>query len=174
MVADRIPNPRHEGSIPSIGAFRYSRISARTIDNWTFIAFLPAPCGAGRGPVVGQRPGHLIWVEGIGGSSPSNWTRRPQDAQLPAEWAPQPGRRLHPGEALDCRCRPTHAPCAGNPQDIRRRAGERPWLNRTERLPTKQEGAGSNPAGRAVSEAEADEAPGRDPGGSGFEPRRTP
>src|SRR5689334_19391787 len=50
----------------------------------------------------------------------------------------------------------------------------RPWLNRTEHLPTKQEVAGSNPAGRAVSEAEAGDAPGRDPGESGFEPRRTP
>lgn len=42
MVADRIPNPCHEGSTPSTDAFfRYSRISARTIDNWTFIAFSP-------------------------------------------------------------------------------------------------------------------------------------
>lgn len=40
-------------------------------------------------PAVGQWPGRLIWVEEIGGSSPPSWTRRPQDAQLPAERAPQ-------------------------------------------------------------------------------------
>jgi hypothetical protein len=78
MVADRIPNPRHEGSIPSIGAFRYSRIPARTMTTG-YLSQLPA---------VGRRPGHLIWVEEIGGSSPPSWTRRPQDALLPAERAP--------------------------------------------------------------------------------------
>ena len=106
-------------------------------------------------PAVGQRPGHLIWVEEIGGSSPPSWTRRPQDALLPAERAPQAALRrksaVHPAQGTG-----------------------RPWLNRREHLPTKQEVAGSSPAGRAVSEAEVGDAPGCGPGGSGFEPRRTP
>jgi hypothetical protein len=50
----------------------------------------------------------------------------------------------------------------------------RPWLNRREHRSTKPGSAGSSPAGRAVSEAEAVDAPGCGPGGSGFEPRRTP
>ena len=207
MVADRIPNPRHEGSTPSTDAFPVFTDIGTNNDNWTFIAFLPAPCGAGRGPVVGQRPGHLIWVEGNGGSSPSNWTRRPQDAQLPAERAPKPGRRLQPGEALDCRCRPTHAPCAGNPKtsgagpvNARGSTGEsaclrsrrvqvrilpgvlcpkRKWAMRRDVTP---EEAGSSPAGhprvrrahaayvvRPAALAQLGEAPGLEPGGSGFE-----
>jgi hypothetical protein len=134
MVADRIPNPRREGSIPSTDAlFRHLRMPTRTIDNWTFIAFSarpPRPGGPslrrracagedararpgqpspgprvpdrtsgatgptgphvpGTRPAVGQWLGRLIWVEDDGGSSPSSWTRRPQDAQLPAERAPR-------------------------------------------------------------------------------------
>lgn len=165
--------------------FRYSRIPARTIDNWTFIAFSPGPrtgpgdlpCGAARAPgktpgrdpgnrprgrnalgtspAVGQRLGHLIWDEDVGGSSPSSWTRRPQDACY------RPSGRHR--RALRRNSAPHPAQGTG-----------RPWLNRRERLPTKQEGAGSSPAGRAVSEAEVGDAPGRGPGGSGFEPRRTP
>lgn len=68
----------------------------------------------------------------------------------------------------------TYVPCAGNPHHIRRRAPNARGSTGRERLPTKQEGAGSSPAGRAVSEAEAVEAPGRGPGGSGFESRRAP
>jgi hypothetical protein len=90
----------------------------RTIDNWIFIAFsagpprprrtfpaapsvrrgrrpgasratVPGVCVPGTRPAVGQRQGRLIWVEDDGGSSPSSWTRRPQDALLPAERAPR-------------------------------------------------------------------------------------
>lgn len=43
----------------------------------------------GTSPAVGQWLGHLIWDEDDGGSSPSSWTRRPQDALLPAERAPR-------------------------------------------------------------------------------------
>jgi hypothetical protein len=105
---------------------------------------------------VGQRPGHLTWVEGNGSSSLPSSTRRPQDAQLPAERAPQ-----------SC-----PAPEIRSPSGAGR--NERPWLNRREHLFTKQGVAGSSPAGRAVSEAEVGDAPGCAPGGSGFEPRRTP
>jgi hypothetical protein len=49
----------------------------------------PGSHAPGTSPAVGQRRGHLIWDEVIGGSSPSSWTRRPQDAQLPAERAPR-------------------------------------------------------------------------------------
>jgi hypothetical protein len=122
---------------------------------------------------VGQRPGRLIWDEGNGGSSPSSSTRRPQQAQLPAERAPNQGTTAAIGGGSDPPPPPTHVPCAGNPK-IRRRAGERPWPNWRGHLPTKQEVAGSSPAGRAVSEAEEVEAPGCGPGGSGFESRRTP
>lgn len=106
-------------------------------------------------PAVGQWPGRLIWVEEIGGSSPPSWTRRPQHAS----YRPS-GRRkrllwrkfaVYPAQGIG-----------------------RPWLKWRECLPTKQEVAGSSPAGRAVSEVEAVEAPGCGPGGSGFESRRTP
>lgn len=109
----------------------------------------------GTSPAVGQRRGHLIWVEDDGGSSPSSWTRRPRNACY------RPSGRQQ--RALRRKSAPH--PAQGT---------RRPWLNRTERLPTKQEGAGSSPAGRAVSEAEVGDAPGCGPGGSGFEPRRTP
>ena len=105
---------------------------------------------------VGQRPGHLIWDEGNGSSNLPSSTRRPQHALLPAERAP----------------RTCPAPEIRSPSGAGR--NERPWLNWREHLPTKQEVAGSSPAGRAVSEAEESDAPGCDPGGSGFEPRRTP
>lgn len=49
-----------------------------------------------------------------------------------------------------------------------------PIAQLAERLPVEEMGAGSNPAGGAVDEAEVAEAPGRDPGGSGFESRRSP
>jgi hypothetical protein len=153
--ADRIPNPRHEGSTPSTDAFRHSRIPTRTIDNWTFIAFPQGP----------QCPGEdQLWASG----QATSFGMRRSGVRVPPA-GPGARRMLATGRAGA-----TDVPCDGNPHDIRRRAPERPWLNRTERLPTKQEGAGSSPAGRAVSEAEAADAPGRGPGGSGFEPRRTP
>jgi hypothetical protein len=113
------------------------------------------PARGARKRAVGQRPGRLIWDEGNGSSSLPSSTRRPRHAQLPAERAP-----------LTC-----PAP------EIRSRSGagrRRPWLNWREHLLTKQEVAGSSPAGRAVSEAEAGDAPGCAPGEGGFEPRRTP
>jgi hypothetical protein len=106
-------------------------------------------------PAVGRWPGRLRWSEEIGGSSPPSWTRRPQDAcYRPSGRHKRALRRksaVHPAQGT-----------------------ERPWLNWTEHRPTKPGGAGSSPAGRAVSEAEAGDAPGRGPGGSGFESRRTP
>ena len=157
MVAGRIPNPRREGSTPSTDAFvdAYERRIAELTTGYA-IAIPRVPHSTRGERAVGQRPGHLIWDEGNGSSNLPSSTRRPQHAQLPAERAPQ-----------TC-----PAPEIRSPS----RAGrnERPWLNRREHLPTKQEVAGSSPAGRAVSEAEARDAPGRDPGESGFEPRRTP
>jgi hypothetical protein len=165
--------------------FRYSRIPVRTIDNWTSIRISPRsptgqggtslrrrPCAGedarvrpgqpspgpqprGRRPAVGQWQGRLIWVEEIGGSSPPSWTRRPQDAC----YRPS-GRRQR---AL--RRKSARHPAQG---------ALRPWLNWREHRSTKPGSAGSNPAGRAVSEAEVGDAPGCGPGGSGFEPRRTP
>lgn len=144
---------------------RRLRAPIRTIDNWIAIALrnlapghgpdVCSACPGVRKRAVGQRPGHLIWDEEIGSSSLPSSTRRPRHAQLPAERAP-----------LTC-----PAP------EIRSRSGagrRRPWLNWREHLFTKQEVAGSSPAGRAVSEAEAGDAPGCGPGESGFEPRRTP
>lgn len=80
MVADRIPSPCREGSIPSTDAFPVFTDSGMNNDNWTFIAF-PRGASPRGGPAVGQWPGRLIWVEEIGGSSPSSWTRRPQHAR---------------------------------------------------------------------------------------------
>lgn len=173
MVADRIPNPRHEGSIPSIGAFRYSRIPARTMTTGHSSQFPRDHDRSRGGPAVGQRQGHLIWVEEIGGSSPPSWTRGcltvPRSRRGTVRHPLGARRMLATGRAGA-----VHVPCDGNPHHIRRRALERPWFNWKEHLPTKQESAGSSPAGRAVSEAEAVDAPGRGPGGSGFESRRTP
>ena len=101
----------------------------------------------GTSPAVGQRLGHLIWVEDVGGSSPSSWTRRPQDACY------RPSGRHR--RALRRKSAPH--PAQGT---------ERPWLNRRECLPTKQEGAGSNPAGRAVSKSEIGDARGPEEAGS--------
>jgi hypothetical protein len=55
-------------SPPPMHSFGIYECPIRTIDNYM--------CQ----PAVGQWPGHLIWVEGDGGSSPSSWTRRPQHA----------------------------------------------------------------------------------------------
>jgi hypothetical protein len=161
MAAGRIPNPRREGSIPSTDAFvdAYGRRIEELTTGYA-IAIPRAPgeySTSARGErAVGQRPGHLIWDEGNGSSNLPSSTRRPQHAQLPAERAPQA----------------CPAPEIRSPSGAGR--NERPWLNWRERLPTKQEVAGSSPAGRAVSEAEGGDAPGCGPGGSGFEPRRTP
>lgn len=60
--------------------FRYSRIPARTMTTGHSSQFPRGSRKPRGGPAVGQRRGHLIWVEEIGGSSPPSWTRRPQDA----------------------------------------------------------------------------------------------
>jgi hypothetical protein len=84
------------------------------------------------GRAVGQRQGHLIWVEGNGSSSLPSSTRRPQHAQLPAERAPQ---TVGAGRTPESK----NVPCAGNSQYIRRRALRTPVVQ-LERTPAYEAG----------------------------------
>lgn len=133
------------------------------------------PCGAVRAPgktpgrVPGTVPGatrgrHQLWASGQAAS----FGMRTTGVRVPPA-GPGARRML------------SYRPSGRHERALRRKSAPhpaqgtgRPWLNGREHRPTKPGSAGSSPAGRAVSEAEAVDAPGRDPGGSGFEPRRTP
>lgn len=193
MVAGQIPNPRHEGSTPSTDAF--SGIHGYRLEQLTTghsSHFLPGhrrprrpslrrrPCAGEEArdrrlaragelghPSLGlatPRGRHQLWASG----QATSFGMRTTGVRVPPAG---PGARR-----MLC-----YRPSGRHERALRRKSAphpaqgaQRPWLNRREHLPTKQERAGSSPAGRAVSEAEAGEAPGCGPGGSGFEPRRTP
>ena len=155
MVASRIPNPRSEGSIPSTDAISLPTDRESKNDNWICHLQFPGRTRSGR---------YELWASG----QATSFGMRGTGVRVPPA---RPGARRMPatGRAGAVK-RALRRKSAAHPVQ----GAERPWLNRREHLFTKQEGAGSSPAGRAVSEAEVGDAPGRGPGGSGFESRRTP
>ena len=175
MVADRIPNPRREGSIPSTDAFaRHLRMPTRTIDNWTFIAFFrQAPRPRRTFPAApcvrrGRRPGASR------ANRPRDRTSRGRDQLWASGKATSFGLRATgvrvPPAGPGARRMLSYRPSGRHKRALRRKSAPhpaqgipRPWLNRREHRSTKPGSAGSSPAGRAVSEAEVGDAPGRDP-----------
>ena len=115
----RVPRVRFLPPMP----YCCSRTAIRTMTTEYAIAFTLAAADGAGGRAVGQRPGHLIWVEGNGSSSLPSSTRRPQQALLPAERAPQSGRPVaaRGGSGLPL---PTH-PCA-----LRRKSARHPAQGR--------------------------------------------
>ena len=186
MVADRIPNPCHEGSTPSTDAFsgihgyRYEQLTTGHSSH-----FLPGrrrsgglPCGAARAP--GKTPGHARAAVPGPRSRPGDVDQLWASGKATSFGMRTTGVRVPPA-GPGARRMLCYRPSGRHERALRRksaphpaRGAQRPWLNWREHLSTKQERAGSSPAGRAVSEAEAGDAPGCGPGGSGFEPRRTP